>query len=252
MTPSDAFWILGQGGAVVLVLARLVGLAWTAPSLATAGLDWRFRVGLVACLAGIVVPVVAVGIEAPTAWVDLGRVCMAEAAIGAALGWSAALIVAGARQAGEIVGVQSGLSPAALFDPDAGDEMTPLGHLYGILALATFLTLDGPVVLVKALIESYQVVPAGTASLSIETVNQAFGRVGQALALTLRAAAPPALALCLAGMAMGLLGRAAPSLQLVSLSLPIRSALGLLLVALGMLTLISTLSMAWGTWPGGG
>ena len=251
MTSSDAVWLLGHGGAVALVLARVLGLAWTAPSLATSGLDWRFRMGLVALLGGIVVPVVVGEIAAPARWLDLGRVCLAEAAIGAALGWSAALVVAGARQAGEIVGVQSGLSPAALFDPDAGEEMTPLGHLYGMIALATFLALDGPIVLVKALIESYQVVPVGTASLSVETVNQAFSQVGQALALTLRAAAPPALALCLAGMAFGLLGRAAPSLQLVTLSLPIRSALGLLLVGLGMLTLISTLTAAWGVWPGG-
>lgn len=252
MTSSAAVWLLGHGGVVVLVLARVLGLAWTAPSLATSGLDWRFRVGLVALLGGIVVPVVADDVAAPAQWLDLGRVCLAEAAIGAALGWSAALVVAGARQAGEIVGVQSGLSPAALFDPEAGEEMTPLGHLYGLLALATFLALDGPIVLVKALIESYQVMPAGTASLSVETVKPVFSQVGQALALTLRAAAPPALALCLAGTALGLLGRAAPSLQLVTLSLPIRSALGLLLVGLGLLTLISTLSAAWVAWPGGG
>ena len=67
-----------------------------------------------------------------------------------------------------------------------------------------------------------------------------------------RAAAPPALALALAGVALGLLGRAAASLQLVALSLPVRSALGLVLVLLGMVTLAATLSIAWGGWPGGG
>lgn len=251
MTSSDAVWLMGHGGVAALVLARVLGLAWTAPALASSGLDGRFRMVLAAVLGGIVIPVVAGNIAAPVGWGALGRVCLAEAAVGAALGWSASLIVAGARQAGEIVGVQSGLSPAALFDPDAGEEMTALGHLYGILALATFLALDGPIVLVKALIESYRVVPAGTASVTIESVNQAFGQVGAALALALRAAAPPALAVALAGMALGLLGRAAPSLQLVTLALPIRSAIGLLLVGLGLLTLIATLSAAWGTWPGG-
>jgi flagellar biosynthesis protein FliR len=252
MMLSDAVWLTGQSGSVALVLARVLGLVWTAPALATSGLSLRFRVGLIAVLGGILVPVVGREITAPAGWGALGQCCAAEVAVGAALGWSAALVVAGARQAGEIVGTQAGLSPAALFDPDAGDEMTPLGHLYGLLALATFLALDGPIVLVKALIESYQVVPAGTATLSVETATQAFERVGQALALALRAAAPPALALALAGMALGLLGRAAPSLQLVALSLPIRSALGLLLVGLGLIALIATLTAAWGHWPGGG
>src|SRR6185312_11238172 len=159
---------------------------------------------------------------------------LVELAVGAALGWSAALVVAGARQAGEIVGAQAGLSPAALFDPDAGDELTPLGHLYGLIALATFLTLDGPLMLVQSLVESYRTLPAGGPPLSTETVALAFGRVAGALELSIRAAAPVALALALAGAALGLLGRAAPSLPLVALSLPVRAALGVALAMLGM------------------
>ena len=150
-----------------------------------------------------------------------------------------------ARQAGEVVGAQAGLSAAALFDPHAGDDLTPLGHLYGLIALASFLALDGPLVLVRALVESYRVLPAGGVVLSEEAARGVFGRVGQALTLAVRAAAPTALALALAGAALGLLGRAAPSLQLVALSLPIRSALGMLLVLLGMITLAATLSAAW-------
>src|SRR5262249_28063507 len=100
--------------------------------------------------------------------------------------------------------------------------------------------------------ESYDVVPAGSAGLSARTAALAFGQVGRALVLALRAAAPPALALALAGVALGLLGRAAPSLSLVALALPIRSALGLLLVALGLLTRAATLAASWGAWPGGG
>ena len=61
--------------------------------------------------------------------------------MGLALGFAASLVIAGARQAGEIVGGQAGLSAASLFDPDAGDDMTPLGHLYGLVALGTFLAL---------------------------------------------------------------------------------------------------------------
>ena len=95
--------------------------------------------------------------------------------------------------------------------------------------------------------ESYHVLPAGGVALNAETAALAFGRVGSALELAVRAAAPgrgwpwPLLALQL-----GLLGRAAPSLPLVALSLPVRAALGVALVLLGMVTLTATLSAAWG------
>ena len=246
-------WLWGPAAFAALVAARITGLVWTAPALATPGLDWRTAPGpdgAPECRPGPAAR--AGGRAAERGGGALARALLVEVLIGAGLGWSAALIVAGARQAGEIVGAQAGLSAAALFDPEAGDELTPTGHLYGLIALATFLALDGPLVLVRALVESYRVVPAGAGFVSAETASRAFGRVGQALALALRAAAPPALALALAGVALGLLGRAAASLQLVALSLPVRSALGLVLVLLGMVTLAATLSAAWGGWPGGG
>ena len=98
-----------------------------------------------------------------------------------------------------------------------------LGRLYGWIALAVFLALDGPLVLVRALVESYQAIPAGRLLISQETAELAFGQVGRALELSLRAAAPPALALTLAGVVLGWLSRAAPSLPFVALALPIRS-----------------------------
>jgi flagellar biosynthesis protein FliR len=260
MSSSVVVWLLGHAGVLALVLARVLGLSWTAPALATPGLGGRFRLVLAAVLSALVLPVIGPSVAvapvpaaaAAAGWAALGRVCVVEGLIGAALGFSAALIVAGARQAGEVVGLQAGLAPAALFDPEAGDDLTPLGHLYGLVALAVFLALDGPLVLVAALVESYRVLPAGTLiqTLSEETARQAFGRLGAALELVVRAAAPTALALALAGIALGLLGRAAPSLPLVAMSLPARFLLGLVLVVVGLAALTATMATAWGNWPG--
>ena len=122
---------------------------------------------------------------------------------------AAGLVVAAARLAGEVVGFQAGLSPAALLDPDAGAGMTPTGHLYGLIALATFVALDGPLRLLGALAESYRAWPPGAVGLSAEAVVRAFGQVDLMLELALRAAAPAGLALALAGAALGFLGRAA-------------------------------------------
>jgi flagellar biosynthesis protein FliR len=250
MTSSVADWLLAHAGATALVLSRAGGLAWTAPALATPGLGWRVRLLLVALLGAILVPLVGPGVAAPGGWDAIVRACLVEGAVGAALGFSAALVVAGARQAGEVVGAQAGLSAAALFDPEAGDDLTPLGHLYGLVALAIFLALDGPLVAVRALVESYRVMPAGAATLSADTAGLAFGHVGRALELAVRAAAPTAVALALAGVALGLLGRASPSLQRAALALPVRAALGLAAVGLGMITLAATLAAAWAGWPG--
>ena len=155
----------------------------------------------------------------------------------------------GARMAGDLIALQAGLSTAALFDPETGAEITALGRLYGWVALAVFLALDGPLVLVGALVESYQAVPAGRLLLSQDTAALAFAQIGRALEVALRAAAPAALALCLAGIVLSWLSRAASSLPFVALALPIRSALGVVLILLSLGTLFTTLSGAWDTLP---
>ena len=144
---------------------------------------------------------------------------------------------------------QAGLSAAALFDPETGDELTPLGHLYGLIAVGVFLAMEGPLVLISSLVESYQVVPVGRFVLDEPMVTGAFGQVGTALTLSLRAAAPVAVALAVAGIVLGWIGRLAPVIPLLTLSLPVRSILGIVLVFLSLGTLTVTLSQAWTSWP---
>lgn len=245
-------WISENAGLAALVVARSVGLAWTAPTLASPGLEWRLRLVLGVLLGLVLVP--AASAHTP-GHVELrlfllGSSCLGEALLGAGLGWSAALVVAGARQAGEIVGAQGGFAPAALLDPESGDEMNAIGHLYGLVALAIFVTLDGPLALVRGLLESFRVVAPGSGVFTARTAALAFAQVGGALTLALRAAAPAAVAIALAGVAIGLLGRAAPSLQLLTLAMPVRSALCLFLVLVGLATLTGTLGDAWSMWPG--
>ncbi len=247
MTPLDKIaWLVGPLAPWALVLARTLGLAWTAPALSTQGLGFRARLLLAVTLTALIGPIVARHVSSPPDPASLGLACVAEVVIGAGLGWAGALVIAGARQAGEVVGAQAGLSPAALFDPEAGEGMTAMGHLYGLVALGMFLALDGPTELVRALVESYRAIPAAGPGPSADSAAWAFGQVARALELTLRASAPPALALTMAGLALGLLGRAAPSLQLVALSLPARTLIGLALAALGLATLAATLATAWG------
>jgi len=240
--------LLWLGAPWALVFARVSGLAWTAPGWSTSGLGGRFRLVLAATLTALVAPIASAGLVVPGDGASLVSSLFIELIVGAAMGGTASLVIAGARQAGEIVGAQAGLSPASLLDPEAGDGLNVLGHLYGWVALGVFLGLSGPTELVRALAESYQIIPIGGSSPAIganELTEGVFAAVARSLALALRASSPPALALLVAGLALGLLGRASPSLQLVSLSLPVRTALGLTLAALGLVTLAATLGAAW-------
>ncbi len=164
----------GQVGAWALVLARVLGLCLTAPGLAVPGLSWRFRLGLAAMLGAVLAPVIGERLEAPADWAGVAWTGAGEVLTGAMLGMAAGLIVAGARAAGDLVAAQAGLSTTTLFDPESGEEVTPLGRLYGLVAMAAFLALGGPLALVRALAESYATFPLGGFVLSQRTAAFAF------------------------------------------------------------------------------
>jgi flagellar biosynthesis protein FliR len=228
-----------------LVLARVLGLCLTAPGLAVPGLSWRFRLGLAVMLGVLLAPLTAGRVAAPTEWAGVAWAGVGEILTGALLGMMAGLIVAGARAAGDLVSAQAGLSTTTLFDPESGEELTPLGRLYGWVALVAFLALDGPLALVRAVAGSYEAIPAGRFPLSHQTVAGAFGQVGRGLQLALRAAAPAAIALIMAGIAIAWLSRTTPMLPFLALALPIRIVFGIVLVLLGIAALAMTLTGAW-------
>jgi flagellar biosynthesis protein FliR len=230
---------------LTLALARTLGVCLTAPALAIPELDWRLRVGLAVVLSLVLVPVLQPIIEPTSGLTGIAGGLVLEILTGGVLGWSAALIVAGARLGGELIAAQAGLSTATLIDLASGDEHGPLGRLYGWIALAAFLALDGPLAMVRSLVASYEAVPAGRLMVSQETVMLAFAQVGRALELAVQAAAPPAMALILAGIVLGWLGRAAPSLPWIAMAVPIRTILGVILVLLSLATLAAALVEGW-------
>ena len=251
LVPLDPLWIAAHAPVWVVVLARVSGACMTAPVTVVPGVAWHMRILLSLMLGGVLVPVLEPMIGSLPNGPHVAWLVVMELLVGGLLGLSAGLIVAAARQAGDLVAAQAGLSASAFFDPETGEELTPLGHLYGLIALAVFLAMEGPLVLVGALVESYRAVPAGGPGLNESTVSQVFAQVGGALVLALRAAAPVAIALVVAGLILGWIGRLAPAVPFLALSLPVRSMLGIVLVFLSLVTLVATLSQAWTSWPWG-
>lgn len=230
------FFAPGVATATVLVALRVGGLLLVAPAWSSKQVPMRLRTALLVLFAVLLVPS---GLE--SAKQDLLAITPAsfltETALGMAFGLAAAILIAGAEFAGELMTNTIGLSGAAIFDPVNNTQGAILGSFMQILALVLLLGSGGHLLMLQAIGRSFSVFPLG-APIHIDAGLFALVKSASTIFATgVQFASPVIAAILLANIALSILGRAAPQLQIMSIAFPLQIGIGLLTVAgsLGLL-----------------
>jgi len=211
-----------------LMLARPGMIIGTAPVFGGAFAPPHVRIGLTMLLALTMLPGAALPpVGSSTA---LTLVVMRELAIGLAIGLAMRALIAGAEMAGHLTATQIGFTYGAVVDPQSGVRNNLLAVLYGNLALVTFLAIDGHHALIRALASSYEALPIGVSGVNASLVQAVTEMLGMVFVLGVRFAMPVIIVLLVVELAMGLISRTAPLLNLLVVAMPIRLVIGLLVV----------------------
>jgi len=179
--------------------------------------------------------------EFPTAWPAFLILATQEFLLGLSLGLLVRFLLAGAQLAGHLLSTQMGFGLVTLIDPQSRDQATVVADLFLFLAVVVFLASDGHHSLLRLLVLSFQEVPVGSAFFlpgNLLGALPGYGALMYKLAVML--AAPVLAALFLAQLAMGLVARAVPQIQVMILGFPLTIALGLLFLFL-TLTMVGPL-----------
>lgn len=215
-----------------LLMVRPGLLVATAPVFGGAYVPAPVRIGLGVLLAIVVAPAA----PPPDRLGEAGLVVAVagEAALGVALGMGLRALVAGAELAGHLAGFQIGLSYAAVVDPQSGVRNNVVASLYASLALLLFLGINGHHALIRALVDSYRLVPIGGAGLHGPIGTAVAQLLGFVFLTGVRLAAPVVTVVLLVEVALGLIARAAPALNLMVVGTPVRLLAGLAALAAGV------------------
>ena len=172
----------------------------------------------------------------PTSWVAALFLVVREFFLGLGCGLVFRFLFAGVQMAGNLVSVQMGFGMATLLDPQSRARNTLLAELLVLLATLIFLTMDGHHALIRLLSRSFHDVPLQTAfsfPASLITSVSDLGRLMFQLAIRLLA---PVLALLfLTQLALGLVARAVPQIQVMLVGFPLTIALGLFFVSVTLM-----------------
>ena len=218
-------------------MARILGFVGAAPVFGNNAVPRRVKlvVGLAVTM-GVLPVVTATPPEAIDSWAGI-LILFQQTLIGIAMGLVLRVVFAALDLMGEIISLQMGLSFATFFDPVAGGQTAVVGEFLTLLATLVFLSLNGHLLMIDALARSFEWLPV-SATLPHKGGWLILARFGASIfASGLLMALPVVTALLITNIALGVLTRAAPQLNLFAIGFPITLTVGfgVLLLALAHL-----------------
>jgi flagellar biosynthetic protein FliR len=211
-------------------LTRILGLIMVAPVLGHRAVPARVKIGLGIFIALIISPTLP-----PMPNVGLGSwhglfILVQQLLIGMAIGFIMRVIFAAVEAAGEIVGLQMGLGFASFFDPQSAGQTLVLARFFNMLAALVFLAVNAHLLLLGVLVDSFQSLPIGAQPLAAAGFYKVATYGSTVFAVGLQLALPLIAILLMTNLALGILTRSAPQLNIFAIGFPITLGVGLIVL----------------------
>lgn len=219
-----------------LFLARTSALVLVAPVLGNATNMSGYKIALTVMIS--VVLYAAIGSPLPEAvdGIAYALMMLREVVIGLFLGFTLALILIAAREAGELVGHEMGFMVGREVDPISGVQSSLIATLYENLFLIVVMLLNGHHLLLRSLSDSFTVAPIGRVTLASGLAGNFEELFSEMFRAGLVFAAPVMVFLVIVSVLIGILSRAVPTLNVLELGFSLR-----LIVAIGAMYLFAPL-----------
>lgn len=221
--------------AFIFPLSRILGLMATAPVFNNAALPRQLRLIVGLAVAVALVPALP-PMPAVTAGSWAGLAILAQQmVIGLLMGLTLRIVFVAIDVAGEMIGFQMGLSFAVFYDPQNASQTPVVSELLGLIAILLFLAMNGHLLTLSVLAESFSLLPVTSSPVIAATGFSALVAwaaiifsAGVLLSLPLVAA------LLIANIAMGVLSRVAPQLNLFAVGFPVTIMAGFAVLAVSL------------------
>jgi type III secretion protein T len=232
MQPDELVLIEKFFSAVALALPRLLALFMVAPFFSGSMITGITRNGVVLVLAIFISPVAG---DMPSMSIATWALVAAkESLIGLMLGLGFGIFIWAIQSVGDLIDFQTGSGNASFFDPVGGHQNGPTGEFLGWTVITLFVSAGGFLAMIGVVVDSYRIWPVGSFFPHVGVVLEEFAvRQGDTLFLwTVKLASPVIFVLLLAELGLGLIGRAAPQLNVFVFSQPLKSLLANLMLLL--------------------
>jgi len=215
-------------------LTRILALLTIAPVFSNVGLSAQIRLvfGLAISLA-IAPALPAAPTVPPGSWEGIA-VLAQQILIGTAMGLTLRIVFTAVDLAGELIGLQMGLSFASFFDPQSGSQSAAVASFMGLITSLMFLAMNGHLLMLSVLAESFRLLPIGTTPFAASGFAALLAWSATLFSTGLLLALPMISALLIANLALGVLARIAPQLNIFAVGFPVTIVTGFSVLMLSL------------------
>ncbi len=210
---------------------RALALFAALPVLGTRTVPVRVRIALAAFIAFAAQPTLpALAPEVAALALDSPRMLLLVAqqlVIGLAMGFAVRLVFAAIELAGEVIGLQMGLNYAGFFDPVTATTATAPSRLFGTIVAWLFIVMDGHLLVVAALVQSFSAFPVGFEPFAFLRQVQPQRWGAEIFSVGLWIALPIITMMLFVNLVLGAISRVAPQINIFAIGFPVTLGVGL-------------------------
>lgn len=221
-------WING----LLWPLTRILGMIAVAPFFGHTAIPVRFKVATGIFITLAVMPGLPPLPEVAVFSLPSVAILVQQLLIGVAIGFVMRIAFAAVDMAGHFCAMSMGLGFATFFDPQSHGQTTALTQLFVVISILFFLAINGHLMLITAVASSFTSIPIAPQFTGAISFMRIVVWAEHIFSTGLHLALPVITALLIANLALGILTRTAPQLNLFGIGFPITISIGLIVIAL--------------------
>ena len=211
----------------LLLLTRCSAIFVASPIFGRRNIPAAFKVGLALFMSIILLNVVEAPMALPDSLIKLSALIAKEALTGLLIGLVTYVVFTAVYFAGEIIDMKTGFGIVNVLDPQSNVQVPIMGNFLYIFTLVLFITMDGHLMLISALAGSFDIVPVGRLQLTTESVAEFIAILNSTFVIGFKISAPVVAAILLTDVALGILSRTMPQMNVFMVGMPLKIMLGM-------------------------
>lgn len=217
------------------VLVRVGAILFTIPFLEARSLPVMIKVGLAISVSWLILPQLDASPPAALSTpLTFAIGLISEVGIGLIIGLTVQLLFAGIQLGGQMAGLQMGLAIANVVDPASSVQIPLLAQFLNLFAMMIFLSMNMHYYFIMALMDGFERIPFWGGQFNGGLFELVVKLAGNTFVVAAQIGAPVMAALLLTTVALGLIARTVPQMQIFIVAMPLKILLGLLFIGFSL------------------